>query len=374
MSIFLGKRKEAADILCETNPHPEVKDLELGIELLIAHALQKECSEDERLTLVMKAQKLQSRLNSMTSAQAGEEVSSGLDLFMARIESCEAKKKTLLSRLMEQDNHILVRVLAGYEQYCHQSKPLEFIQDSIILVNHIDTIISMMHQDANQDMVRCELVFGVRRPFGRPSCISPGRKAIMDWMLESDTKVQNNAVMNNEGDFVIEPSLFKSKLSTYLLAVRKDLLVREAFRLRDKMKIESKPRHEQVQCLLQLIWLCIEDKESKGTEAKATDVERLEPGSLVQIQGLIEKRKGASNPAGVTLGSNTETRNGELATTQQRHKGANYKWRERDDPKTAESGTSKRHPFQEQPPQSLFGSRRIAGSCSFALAKDAASA
>ena len=36
-----GKRIEACKILCETNPNPGKKDLEHGIELLLAHAVQK---------------------------------------------------------------------------------------------------------------------------------------------------------------------------------------------------------------------------------------------------------------------------------------------------------------------------------------------
>ncbi len=225
---------EACKILCETNPNPGEKDLEHGIELLLAHAVQKECCEGERLESVMKAQELQSRLNSIVStAKTGEEAY-GLDLFMARIESNPKQKEDRLKRLMEKTaashdlrrDFPLLRVLAGCELFCiqtHQTlnlrslchddaKPPEWFKESFHLLGDMDTILARLtDKDTNKETENgYENFFGVRRPFGM-CCISPARKQIMDWMLESDAFLaQPSPVINRDGDFVIEPSVLKS--------------------------------------------------------------------------------------------------------------------------------------------------------------------
>jgi tetratricopeptide (TPR) repeat protein len=224
-----GKRIEACKILCETNPNPGEKDLSIGIELLLAHAVQKECCEGERLESVMKARELQSRLDAIVStAKTGEEAY-GLDLFMARIESNPKQKEDRLKRLMEKtaashDQRMdfpLLRVLAGCELFCiqtHQNQlksldaPPEWFKENVHLLSDLDTIMAKLtDKDTNKETEnRYEIFFGIRRPFGM-CCISPARKQIMDWMLESDTFLaQPSPVRNRDGDFVIEPSVLKS--------------------------------------------------------------------------------------------------------------------------------------------------------------------
>jgi hypothetical protein len=67
---------------------------------------------------------------------------------------------------------------------------------------------------------RFENFFGIRRPFGM-CCISPARKQIMDWMIESDTFLaQPSPVMNRDGDFVIEPSVLKSAVNVFHYHIR----------------------------------------------------------------------------------------------------------------------------------------------------------
>ena len=66
---------------------------------------------------------------------------------------------------------------------------------------------------------RYENFFDIRRPFGM-CCISPARKQIMDWILESDTFLaEPSPVRNRDGDFVIEPPVLKSEVLFFLFKV-----------------------------------------------------------------------------------------------------------------------------------------------------------
>ena len=98
----------------------------------------------------------------------------------------------------------------------------------MVLTRDVDSITTMLvANDLSNEVehLRCEQVFGLRRRFGS-SCISPARKAIMDWMLESDpTKDhQKHAVFNIEGDMLIDLSLFVFALKQYLSQIRKNLI------------------------------------------------------------------------------------------------------------------------------------------------------
>ena len=241
-----GKKTEAADVLCEINPNPGLKDFQLGIELLLAHAVEKKCDEKERILSVEKAQHLQFRMSSVSSAKKTGEDAHGLDLFMACLESDPRKKETRLNRLIEgkvNTEFLLVRLLAEYELFWTRTKnkndgngkpPEWFMRDSMRIIGSIDAITTMLDKDTNTEIeyLRCEQLFGLRRPLGS-LCVSPARKLIMDWMLESaaEGNVQHKPVINSDADFVIEPSIFKSALSQYLLRARKRLLVKAASHL-----------------------------------------------------------------------------------------------------------------------------------------------
>ena len=241
-----GKKTEAADVLCEINPNPGLKDFQLGIELLLAHAVEKKCDEKERILSVEKAQHLQFRMSSVSSAKKTGEDAHGLDLFMACLESDPRKKETRLNRLLEgkvNTEFLLVRLLAEYELFWTRTKnkndgngkpPEWFMRDSMRIIGSIDAITTMLDKDTNTEIeyLRCEQLFGLRRPLGS-LCVSPARKLIMDWMLESaaEGNVQHKPVINSDADFVIEPSIFKSALSQYLLRARKRLLVKAASHL-----------------------------------------------------------------------------------------------------------------------------------------------
>jgi len=241
-----GKKSEAADVLCIINPNPGSKDFQLGIELLLAHALEEKCDEKERILSVEKAQHLQSRMSSVSSANTTGENAHGLEIFMACLESDPRKKETRLKRLIEakvNTEFLLVRLLAEYELFCSRTKnkndgngkpPEWFMKDTERIIGGIDTITTMLGKDTNKEIeyLRCEQLFGLRRPLGS-LCVSPARKLIMDWMLESaaEGSVQHKPVINSDSDFVIEPSIFKSALSQYLLRARKRLLVKAASRL-----------------------------------------------------------------------------------------------------------------------------------------------
>ncbi|MGB1597452.1 MAG: hypothetical protein ACPIOQ_32145, partial [Promethearchaeia archaeon] len=90
--------------------------------------------------------------------------------------------------------------------------------------------------DSSQQLeyLRCERVFGLRRHFGT-CCISPARRVIMDWMLKSDiSKNQLDSAINGNGDVVLDPSLFRSAMTRYLLKVRKALLCEMAITVNSK--------------------------------------------------------------------------------------------------------------------------------------------
>ena len=89
------------------------------------------------------------------------------------------------------------------------------------LLSDMDTIMSRLTDKyTNKETEnRYENFFDIHRPFGM-CFISPARKQIMDWILESDTFLTHpSPVRNRDGDFVIEPPVLKSEVLFFLFKV-----------------------------------------------------------------------------------------------------------------------------------------------------------
>jgi len=303
-----NRRVEAANILTETNPNAKETDFELATELLLAHAVQEQCSEDDRLKAVAKAQQLQARL--------GESSDRGLELFMARIDPDGNSKEARFRRLREacsQQEHALVHVLVEYELFCHANPGTHFhfadpersrqMQErAMVLTRDVDSITTMLvANDLSNEVehLRCEQVFGLRRRFGS-CCISPARKAIMDWMLETDSaKDQQRAVVTFEDDMLIDVSLFVSALRQYLLQIRKNLINKavliNALTLNSALtlvhvKEEHVKEENALPCLLLLAWIIADTRNRHKERGTVADLERVEVGDLVQLKGLTRKQ------------------------------------------------------------------------------------
>jgi len=336
-----NRRVDAANILCEANPDAKVTDLELATELLLAHAVQKECSQEDRLQAVVKAQQLQERKREKEKEKdddqrgailrdprpgenrdsSGGEAQHGLDLFMARIDPNVNSKEARLHHLRgtcSQGDNALVRVLAGYELFCIQSKQVgnesgmspphamlhgKLMQECIALIREVDSIKSQLAgNDVSKDLqvLRCEQVFGVRRLFGS-CCISPARKAIMEWMLESDSqtnthvdasKNQHRPATNSEGDVLIDESLLVSMLNQYLLRVRKILICKAVLTLNSELaQVKADVTESTLACLLHLVWMISTTRDKDKEMGTVSDVERVEAGDLVQHKGYIENHR-----------------------------------------------------------------------------------
>jgi hypothetical protein len=241
---------------------------------------------------------------------------------MARIDPNVNSKEARLHHLREpcsQGDNALVRVLAGYELFCIQSKQVgnesgmspphatlhgKLMQECIALIRVVDSITSQLAgNDVSKDLqvVRCEQVFGVRRLFGS-CCISPARKAIMEWMLESDSQTNTHVdasknqhtmpATNSEGDVLIDESLLVSMLNQYLLRVRKILICTAVLTLNSELaQVKADVTESTLACLLHLVWMISTTRDKDKEMGTVSDVERVEAGDLVQHKGYIENHR-----------------------------------------------------------------------------------
>jgi len=203
-----------------------------------------------------------------------------------------------------------VRALTRYQVFAIKEDHLSR-HEKVQLVGELDAILRLMaDKDANKDIeyLHCEQVYGLRRRFGTCS-ISPARKAIMDWMLDADAaKRQVVAVhaashlLTHDGDVLIDPSIFRAALTSFLIGARKQILVKTATHLSrcliapaaDESEAASQKRLGD---LLFLLWIIVAVRRKA-----AADTEQIQANNLVRIQLSSDHRR-----------SNRMKNNGEMA-------------------------------------------------------------
>ena len=326
-----NKSFEAAEMLCDTNPNPRVEDFEHATELLLAHAVREDCSKEARLTTLVKARQLFDRGNDTTRDNAyvhGPGVTPGgpileenkvnvysegqysLQFCMARIDPDVNSKKFSLLQLRgscSDGDNVLIRVLVGAEVAClcpQQNVPDQIdsqeahdsvMRERMLLVRDIDSIMDvLLKSDLSQQLeyLRYERMFGLRRHLGT-CCVSPARKVILDYILECDIlKRQQDKAINGDCDVVLDPSLFRSAMTRYLLKVRKALLCEMTITVNGK-RSDFLPQQysspdaskSNLKYLLIMIWIVATARDAEKRMGSAADLEHAKIGDAIKIKG-----------------------------------------------------------------------------------------
>ncbi|MGB1597453.1 MAG: hypothetical protein ACPIOQ_32150, partial [Promethearchaeia archaeon] len=158
--LFADKKcVEAAEMLCDTNPNPGVEDFEHAIELLLAHAVQEDCSKEDCVKTLVKAQQILDRGNGCTrdkdyvtgpdkpilkenKVSTSSDGGYGLEFFLARIDPDVNSKKMRLLRLRDtcsDGDNVLIRVLVGSELDC-LLLGITTMRERMLLVRDVDSI------------------------------------------------------------------------------------------------------------------------------------------------------------------------------------------------------------------------------------------
>ena len=296
------KREEAARILCDTNPSPAFSDFAFGIELLLAHALCTDASEEQRLNSFTKAQELQSRMHDLSDCCSDfqKQTQLSLDFFITKIADAHDKEERLNSVNATLDSlsgvsneNELARTLCSIELCALKRMP--GVQETHALVNNIDGILhsvdSKDHNTLTLHYLRCEQFFDIRRTDG-VATISRSRKAIMDWTLEmhESSPDDNKTVFNAEEDIIINPLKFRTSLTEHLLNMRHRMLVKVLAHLSHTSLQKDIAAGERLKNLLLIIWgMSVSNK--KKVCADKSELQPVNVGDWVKLSGLTGKNK-----------------------------------------------------------------------------------
>ena len=215
-----------------------------------------------------------------------------------------------LSKACASGHNRLLRALTKYQLFASEDNHLS-PQERVQLAGELEAISRLIADKDARDIeyLHCEQLYGLRRRFGT-CCITPARKAIMDWMLDADsTKNQaltahaaSHLLTTQEGDILVEPSIFRAALTSFLCGARKKVLVKTATRLSSCLIAPAADESQAVarnrlRDLLFLLWIIVAVRRKAPAEA-----DRIQANDLVRIQASPGRRQ-----------SNRMKHNGEMA-------------------------------------------------------------